>query len=146
MNMNKPPRRRWPLQTLIEMLPVVIALTAVFSYSSIRNSTNVALVTPLSQVLQAVPVWVVGLMGLVCLVSLCGMGWLIYLFSRAPVDAAGRDASGNMPVRTTSMAAPAAPQRASNLTGILIAILVVAMVLIALLTVTALVHGPPAAF
>lgn len=143
--MNKPPRRRWPLQTLIEILPVIIALTAVFSYSSLRNSTNVALITPLGEVLRAVPVWVVGLMGLVCLVSLCGMGWLIYLFSRAPVDVASSEVSGNMPVGAPSLAAPADPRPASNLTVILIAVVIVAMVLIALLTVTALLHGPAAA-
>ncbi len=84
-------RRRWPLKTLIELLPLLIALTAIFSYSTIRNVTDVALVTPLNQVLGEVPLWVAGLMGMVALVGLLGMGWLIFLFSRAPVAPDGSD-------------------------------------------------------
>lgn len=84
-------RRRWPLKTLIELLPLLIALTAIFSYSSIRNVTDVALITPLNQVLGGVPLWVAGLMGMVALVGLLGMGWLIFLFSRAPVAPDGSD-------------------------------------------------------
>jgi hypothetical protein len=84
-------RPRWPLKTLIELLPLLIALTAIFSYSTIRNVTNVALITPLNEVLGGVPLWVAGLMGLVALVGLLGMGWLIYLFSRAPVAPDGSD-------------------------------------------------------
>ncbi len=78
-------KRNWPLKTLIEILPVFIALTAVFSYSTIKNVSNVALVTPWQQVLGGVPVWVAGLMGLILVVSVLGMGWLIYIFSRAPI-------------------------------------------------------------
>lgn len=78
-------RRKWPLKTLIEILPIVIALTAVFSYSTIRNISDVALITPLQEVLGGVPLWVAGLMGLITLVGVLGMGWLIYIFSRAPV-------------------------------------------------------------
>jgi hypothetical protein len=85
------PRPKWPLKTLIEILPILIALTAIFSYATIRNVTEVALVTPLTEVLGGVPVWVAGLMGLVGLVGLLGMGWLIYLFSRAPVAPDGSD-------------------------------------------------------
>jgi hypothetical protein len=85
------PRPRWPLKTLIEILPIVIALTAILSYSTIRNVTDVALVTPLSEVLGGVPLWVAGLMGLVALVGVLGMGWLIYVFSRAPVAPDGSD-------------------------------------------------------
>lgn len=84
-------RRRWPLKTLIEILPIIIALTAIFSYSTIRNVTDVPLVTPLTQVLGEVPWWVAGLMGLVVFTGLLGMGWLIYLFSRAPVAPDGSD-------------------------------------------------------
>jgi hypothetical protein len=84
-------RPRWPLKTLIEILPILIALTAIFSYSTIRNVTDVALITPLTDVLGGVPLWVAGLMGLVTLVGALGMGWLIYLFSRAPVAPDGRD-------------------------------------------------------
>ncbi|MBE7555337.1 MAG: hypothetical protein HS126_30165 [Anaerolineales bacterium] len=100
MNTNNPgvsqaetdkPRPRWPLKTLIELLPVIIALTALLSYSTIRNVTNVALVTPLAEVLGGVPLWVAGLMGLVALVGILGMGWLIYIFSRAPVAPDGSD-------------------------------------------------------
>lgn len=79
------PRKKWPLKTLIEILPIIIALTAIFSYSTIKNVSGVGLVTPLEQVLGGVPLWVAGLMGLVSLVGLLGMGWLIYIFSRAPV-------------------------------------------------------------
>lgn len=100
MNTNNPdvspvqtdkPRRRWPLKTLIEILPLLIALTAIVSYSTIRNVSNVALVTPLPEVLGGVPLWVAGLMGLVALVGMLGMGWLIYIFSRAPVAPDGSD-------------------------------------------------------
>ncbi|NJN94290.1 MAG: hypothetical protein HC875_09470 [Anaerolineales bacterium] len=84
-------RRRWPLKTLIEVLPLLIALTAIFSYSTIRNVTNVALITPLDEVLGGVPLWVAGLMGMVALVGVLGMGWLIFLFSRAPVAPDGSD-------------------------------------------------------
>ena len=83
--MTEKPRRKWPLRTLIEILPVIIALTALFSYSSVRQVTDVELVTPLTQVLGDVPLWVAGLMGLIVIVGMLGMGWLIYIFSRAPV-------------------------------------------------------------
>lgn len=90
MNEDKP-RPKWPLKTLIEILPLIIALTAIFSYSTIKNVTQVDLVTPLDQVLGGVPWWVVGLMGLIVLVGTLGMGWLIYIFSRAPVAPDGSD-------------------------------------------------------
>ena len=79
------PKKKWPLKTLIEIIPIVVALTAVFSYSTIKNVSNVNLVTPLEEVLGGVPIWVAGLMGLVALVGIMGMGWLIYIFSRAPI-------------------------------------------------------------
>jgi hypothetical protein len=82
---RRPSRRRWPLNTLIEILPVIIALTALFSYTTIRRVTPVDLVTPLNQVLGQVPVWVAVLMGLIALIGALGMSWLIYLFCRAPV-------------------------------------------------------------
>ncbi|MCL4301840.1 MAG: hypothetical protein KJ077_39460 [Anaerolineae bacterium] len=100
MNTNSPgvspaktdkPRPKWPLKTLLEILPIIIALTALLSYSTIRNVTNVALVTPLAEVLGGVPLWVAGLMGLVALVGVMGMGWLIFIFSRAPVAPDGSD-------------------------------------------------------
>jgi hypothetical protein len=78
-------RSKWPLKTLIEILPIIIALTALFSYSTIKRVSDVALITPLSEVLGGVPAWVVGLMGLIFLVGFLGMSWLIYVFSRAPV-------------------------------------------------------------
>lgn len=78
-------KKRWPLKTLIEILPIVIALTALFSYSTIKNVSDVALFTPLQEVLGGVPVWVGVLMALIGLVGLLGMGWLIYIFSRAPI-------------------------------------------------------------
>lgn len=82
-------RRKWPLKTLIEILPVIIALTAIFSYSTIKNVTDVDLVTPLQQVLGDVPLWVAGLMGLIALTGMLAMAWLIYIFSRAPVSPDG---------------------------------------------------------
>jgi hypothetical protein len=85
------PRKRWPLKTLIEIIPIIVALTAVFSYSTIKNVSDVKLVTPLEEVLGGVPIWVAGLMGLVALVGMLGMGWLIYIFSRAPVAPDGSD-------------------------------------------------------
>ena len=90
MNEDKP-RPKWPLKTLIEILPLLIALTAIFNYSTIKNVTQVELVTPLSQVLGGVPAWVTGLMGLIALVGMLGMGWLIYIFTRAPVAPDGSD-------------------------------------------------------
>ena len=85
------PAKKWPLKTLIEVLPLLIALTAIFSYSTIKNVTEVDLVTPLNQVLGGVPLWVAGLMGLIALVGTLGMVWLIYIFSRAPVAPDGSD-------------------------------------------------------
>ena len=54
-------RRKWPLKTLVEILPIIIALTAIFSYSTIRNVTHVALITPLTEVIGGVPWWVAAL-------------------------------------------------------------------------------------
>ena len=95
MNLTDPPetdpeqskdkQQKWPLKTLIEILPIIIALTVFFSYTTIKNVSDVALVTPLSEVLAGIPLWIVGLMGLILLVGLCGMGWLIYIFTRAPI-------------------------------------------------------------
>jgi hypothetical protein len=85
------PRKKWPLKTLIEIIPIIVALTAIFSYSTIKNVADVKLVTPLAEVLGSVPIWVAGLMGLVALVGLLGMGLLIFIFSRAPVAPDGSD-------------------------------------------------------
>lgn len=84
-------RRKWPLKTLIEILPVIIALTALFSYKTLDGIAQVDLVTPLTTVVGGVPGWVIGLMALVVGVGTLGMGWLIYVFSRAPVAADGSD-------------------------------------------------------
>ena len=78
-------RSRWSLRTLIEILPVIIALTALFSYTTIRRVTPVDLVTPLGQVVGHAPLWVIVLLGLITLVGVLGMAWLIYLFCRAPI-------------------------------------------------------------
>ena len=91
MNTEKKPRKKWPLKTLIEILPVIIALTAIFSYTTIKNVTDVNLVTPLEEVLGGVPMWVAGLMGMIALVGVLGMAWLIFIFSRAPVAPDGSD-------------------------------------------------------
>ena len=82
---EQPVKRKWPLKTLIEILPVLIALSVFFNYSTIKNVSNVALITPLQEVLGAVPGWVAGLMGLILLVGVLGMSWLVYIFSRAPI-------------------------------------------------------------
>lgn len=84
-------RRGWPLKTLIEILPVLIAVTIVFSYTTIKGVSAVELVTPLTTVLGAVPVWVSVLMGLIVLVGTLGMAWLIFIFTRAPVSSDGSD-------------------------------------------------------
>ena len=89
---GKKKRSRWPLTTLIEILPVVIALTVFLSYTTIKGVTTVALVTPLTTVLRAVPLWVVILMTLIMLVGTSGIVWLIYIFTRAPVAADGSEA------------------------------------------------------
>lgn len=88
---DKPRKKKWPLKTLVEILPILIALTAIFSYSTIRNVTDVALVTPLEQVLGGVPIWVVGLMGLIAIVGVLAMIWIVYVFTRAPVSPDGSD-------------------------------------------------------
>ena len=85
------PRQKWPLKTLIEILPIIIALTVFFSYSTIKNVTQVSLVTPLAEVLGDVPLWVAGLMGLIAVTGFLGMVWLIYIFTRAPVAPDGSD-------------------------------------------------------
>jgi hypothetical protein len=85
------PRKKWPLKTLIEILPILIALTAIFSYSTIKNVSKENLITPLEDVLGGVPIWVAGLMGLIMIIGLLGMSWLIYIFTRAPVAPDGGD-------------------------------------------------------
>lgn len=85
------PRLKWPLKTLIEILPLIVALTAIFSYSTIKAVTHIDPIAPLSGVLGGVPLWIALLMGLVAVVGVLGMGWLIYLFSRAPVSPDGSD-------------------------------------------------------
>ena len=91
MNNSEKPRKKWPLKTVIEILPIIIALTAVFSWTTIKNVSNVNLVTPLQEVLGGVPIWVAGLMGLITITGMLGMMWLIYIFSRAPVAPDGSD-------------------------------------------------------
>jgi len=91
LSQDAKPRKKWPLKTLIEILPILIAVTAVFSYSSIKNVSDVSLVTPLEEVLGGVPLWVAGLMGMITITGTLGMIWLIYIFSRAPVSPDGSD-------------------------------------------------------
>lgn len=92
------PKKRtgWPLKTLIEILPVLIALTIFFSYTTIRGVSAVELVTPLTTVLDAVPLWVAILMMLIGLVGILGMGWLIFIFTRAPVSTDGSTDDGSI--------------------------------------------------
>jgi hypothetical protein len=91
LGIDPPRKKKWPLKTLIEILPIIIALTAVFSYSSIKNVSDVDLITPLEDVLGGVPIWVAGLMAMIALVGTLGMGWLMYIFTRAPVAPDGSD-------------------------------------------------------
>lgn len=102
MNRGKPGQKksRWPLTTLIEILPIIIALTIFLSYTTIKGVTAVALVTPLATVLKAVPLWVALLMALILLVGTSGMVWLVYIFTRAPVAADGSEAEENHPSKT----------------------------------------------
>jgi len=88
-------RSRWPLTTLIEILPVIIALTVFLSYTTIKRVSTVALVTPIATVFQAVPLWVAILMTLIVLIGTSGMAWLIYIFTRAPVAADGSEAEAS---------------------------------------------------
>ena len=76
-------RPKWRLRTLIEILPIIIALTALFSYRTVTNRMDVDLVTPIAIVLAGVPLWVAGLMLLVASVGILGMGWLIYIVIHA---------------------------------------------------------------
>ena len=85
-------RSRWPLTTLIEILPVIIALTVFASYTTIKKIGPVTLVTPLTTVLSAVPLWVTILMALIALIGTAGIVWLIYIFTRAPVSTDGSSA------------------------------------------------------
>jgi hypothetical protein len=85
------PHPKWPLKTLIEILPLIVALTAVFSYSTIKGVTKVDPIAPLSATLGGVPLWIALLMGSVAVIGVLGMGWLIYIFSRAPVAPDGSD-------------------------------------------------------
>ncbi len=83
------PRLKWPIKTLIEVLPILYALSAIFTYAAVK--TDVSLVTPLQEVLGGVPLWVAVLMGLVAIVGFSGWIWIIYVFSRAPVAPDGSD-------------------------------------------------------
>ena len=86
---DKSSKKGWPLKTLIEILPLFIAFTAIFSYATIKNVTDVDLVTPLNEVLGGVPFWVAGLMGSIFIVGTLAMIWLVYIFTRAPVSPDG---------------------------------------------------------
>ncbi len=86
---KKKKKKGWPLKTLIEILPIIIALSAVFSYKTLQDVYDVQLITPLTTVVNGVPAWVNLLMILVAIVGTLGMGWLIYLFTRAPISADG---------------------------------------------------------
>jgi hypothetical protein len=88
MNSNdkpaSPTRRKWPLKTLIEILPIIIALTVFFSYSTIKRVSDVALVTPISEVFGQVPLWIVLLMGLIFGVGFVGDGLADLSFQPRP--------------------------------------------------------------
>lgn len=79
-------KAKWPLKTLIEILPVIIALSVIFSYNTIKAGSDVVLFTPVTEVFSQVPWWITALMGLIVAVGTLGMGWLIFIFSRAPIN------------------------------------------------------------
>lgn len=83
---TKAKKTRWPLKTLIEILPVIIALSVIFSYKTIKSTSDVVLFTPIVEVFSQVPWWITTLMGLIVAVGTLGMGWLIFIFSRAPIN------------------------------------------------------------
>ena len=70
------------VRRLIEILPVLIALTALFSYRAIDGLAGEVLATPLGEVVRAVPPWVNVLMLLTAFTGLAGMLWLIIVFAR----------------------------------------------------------------
>ena len=77
---------KWPLKTFIEILPVIIALSVLFSYRTIKQDSDIVLFTPVAEVFSQVPWWITALMGLILTVGVLGMGWLIFIFSRAPIN------------------------------------------------------------
>ena len=89
LNPGEKPRLKWPLKTLIEILPIFYAISGIFTYAAVE--TDVSLVTPFQEVFVGVPLWVAGLMGLVAVVGFAGWVWIIYVFSRAPVAPDGSD-------------------------------------------------------
>ena len=87
----KSTKKRWQWKTLIEILPVLIALTIFFSYRTIRGVTDIPLFTPLMTVVDQVPGWVVLLMVLIAFVGFTGMMWLIFLFTRSALMGEGEE-------------------------------------------------------
>jgi hypothetical protein len=82
-----PGRGRFPLRRLIEVLPVLIALTALFSYTTIRGvDEGLRIVKPPAELFGSVSAWVGTLMILVACVGVGGMSWLLYVYTRAPVE------------------------------------------------------------
>ena len=52
------PRKKWPLKTVIEVFPIFIALTALLTFGTARKAgEEVELLTPLSRITGALPLW-----------------------------------------------------------------------------------------
>jgi hypothetical protein len=85
------PRLHWPVKTAIEVIPIIMAMTALFTWGFAKRTTDVKLLTPLSTVTSALPWWGTVVMALVGLIGITGIIWATYLFSRAPMAPDGSD-------------------------------------------------------
>ena len=85
------PRKRWSRKTIIEIIPIVMALTALLTFGVAKNVTDVELLTPLTRVVTTLPLWGTVLMALVMAIGVTGIILGIYIFSRAPVSPDGSD-------------------------------------------------------
>ena len=84
-------RKRWPLKTIIEVIPIIMALSALFTFGVAKRVTDVRLLTPLNEVVAGLPLWATILLALVMTIGVVGIGWGIFIFSRAPVAPDGSD-------------------------------------------------------
>ncbi len=78
-------KHKWPLKTFIEMIPIVLTVSALFTFGVAKRVTTVKLLTPLSTVTGGLPLWGIILMVLVGFIGLAGVSLGIYIFSRAPM-------------------------------------------------------------
>jgi hypothetical protein len=87
---NKP-RKHWPLKTLVEIIPIFMALSALLTFGWAQRVTGAELLTPLNRVITALPWWATLLMVAVMAIGVLGIVWVTYIFSRAPVAPDGSD-------------------------------------------------------